>query len=284
MLMNGDLSARVMQAFVCRVRYGHKDDLDKSLPSILFQRLSKSTRSWVREGESTWQCERCKVKNRLSKKRCFVCQGWVGGKHPFERRVGDTEPQPGTIVDAIETRSSDSVGHGSDLAVMITEKLCSEAPEQPPDCASRSTTPLSMALAALSNSSIKGKVDRSVAERERSSLPDSSSDKKHLSDNDGMGLLPQKRQARSIDTLHQLMSESSDDTMKGRMQMSIIQAACQHKKTPAASFQGADGNLYADIAVAFDIFSGISACNECSAGNLGVCTYAVIAIKIYAGH
>ena len=167
---------------------------------------------------------------------------------------------------------------------MITEESCSEVPEQPSACASRSTTPPSMAFAALSNSLVKGKLDKSVAEKARSSLPDSLIDKTQLNVNDGISLLPQKSPARSIDALHQLMSEPSNESVKGRMQMSIIQAACQHKKAPAASFQGADGNLYADIATAFDTFGGITACNECRAVNLGVCNCAAIAIKIFVGH
>jgi hypothetical protein len=68
------------------------------------------------------------------------------------------------------------------------------------------------------------------------------------------------------------------------MQMNIIQSACQHKKTPGASFRGADGILYADIAVAFETFSGISACNECRESEQGVGTRAAIVVKDCVGH
>jgi hypothetical protein len=74
------------------------------------------------------------------------------------------------------------------------------------------------------------------------------------------------------------MSGSNGATTKGQMQMSIIQSACQHKKAPDASFWGADGNLYADIAVAFESFSGITACNDCRGREQGVSTLAVIVV------
>ena len=75
------------QPFECRVRQSHTADLGNSLSSILFQRLSQSKKAWLENHESSWECGRCKVENKLTKKRCFVCQSWRGGRHP-QKKVG----------------------------------------------------------------------------------------------------------------------------------------------------------------------------------------------------
>jgi hypothetical protein len=200
--------------------------------------------------------------------------------------VGDSDSQPGeTTIDAIDVGSSDGAGHerGAGLVVVNSLESSFEVPEQRLGCANGATY-LSTKMVGLSNALMKGALEGSAAENQRSSSPDSPREKRCHPNYGGGGLLPQESQPRSLDTLRQLMSESSDATMKGRMQMSIIQSACQHKKEPGASFRGADGNLYPDIVVAFETFSGVSACDECRAREQGVGTCAVIVVKDCVTH
>ena len=96
-----------LKAFICRANRRHTQDLDSSNTSIMFKRLCNSDRAWIGSKESTWVCQRCKVKNKMAKGRCFVCQGWQGGRHSFQRPGGvSTPPESETgVVDIPEGKS-----------------------------------------------------------------------------------------------------------------------------------------------------------------------------------
>ena len=74
---------------------------------------------------------------------------------------------------------------------------------------------------------------------------------------------------RSIATLQFVLS-SADDSMRVRMQRSIIQAGLQNKADPARSFTGPDDIIYDDSKTAFDLFSGLSPCQSCKENGVQV--------------
>lgn len=73
-----------------------------------------------------------------------------------------------------------------------------------------------------------------------------------------------------ISSLQRVMSEA-DDTLRGRMEMRIIQAGLQQRNgDPSLPFMGADNLTYDDSKTAFDLFSGLLPCDSCIDSGMGV--------------